>query len=137
MTVSWVDPARELVDRLGVGLEALWSLIFSAQVGALQLATVEPLDRDFALSQAGLGLADALAELEWLRPELAGGVAVDLGQVPWNDVIAYRETVQGLLAAALQVTADLLRSEQLETADLFALARVVHLIGAAHQRVSQ
>jgi len=88
MTVSWTEPARELVDRLGVGMEALWSLVFSAQAGALRLATVEPLDQDFALSDAGIGLADALAELEWARPELAAGVSVELGPVRWDDVIA-------------------------------------------------
>lgn len=137
MTVSWTEPARELVDRLGVGMEALWSLVFSAQEGALRLATVAPLDQDFALSDAGLGLADALAELEWARPELAAGVSVELGPVPWNDVIAYRQAIAGLLTAALEVVADLLRSAELDTPDLLALSRVVHLVSAAHQRVLQ
>ena len=137
MTVSWTEPARELVDRLGVGMEALWSLIFSAQDGALRLAMVEPLDEDFALSDAGVGLADALAELEWARPELAAGISVELGPVQWDDVIAYRQAIAGLLAAALEVVADLLRSAELDTPDVLALARVVHLVSAAHQRVLQ
>ena len=137
MTVSWTEPARELVDRLGVGMEALWSLVFSAQAGALRLATVEPLDQDFALSDAGIGLADALAELEWARPELAAGVSVELGPVRWDDVIAYRQAIAGLLAAALEVVADLLRSAELDTPDVLALARAVHLVSAAHQRVLQ
>ena len=137
MTVSWTEPARELVDRLGVGMEALWSLVISAQDGALRLAMVEPLDEDFALSDAGVGLADALAELEWARPELAAGISVELGQVRWDDVIAYRQAIAGLLAAALEVVADLLRSAELDTPDVLALARVVHLVSAAHQRVLQ
>lgn len=137
MTVSWTEPARELVDRLGVGMEALWSLVFSAQDGALRLAMVEPLDEDFALSDAGVGLADALAELEWARPELAAGISVELGSVQWDDVIAYRQAIAGLLAAALEVVADLLRSAELDTPDVLALARVVHLVSAAHQRVLQ
>ena len=137
MTVSWTEPARELVDRLGVGMEALWSLVFSAQDGALRLAMVEPLDEDFALSDAGVGLADALAELEWARPELAAGISVELGPVRWDDVIAYRQAIAGLLAAALEVVADLLRSAELDTPDVLALARVIHLVSAAHQRVLQ
>lgn len=136
MTGSWTESARELVDRLGIGLEALWSLLFSAQAGALRLATVEPLDQDFALSDAGIALADALAELEWARPELAAGVSVELGPVPWNDVIAYRQGVAGLLSAALDVVAELLRSAELDTPDVLALARIVHLISAAHERVT-
>lgn len=137
MTVSWTDPARELVDRLGIGLESLWSLLASAQAGALRLATVEPLDRDFALSDAGIGLADALAELEWVRPELAAGVVVELGEVPWNDVIAYRHAVAGLLAAALGVVTELLRAADLDTSDVLALSRVAHLVAGAHRRVLQ
>lgn len=118
-------------------MEALWSLVFSAQDGALRLAMVEPLDEDFALSDAGVGLADALAELEWARPELAAGISVELGPVQWDDVIAYRQAIAGLLAAALEVVADLLRSAELDTPDVLALARVVHLVSAAHQRVLQ
>ena len=137
MTVSWTEPARELVDRLGVGMEALWSLVFSAQDGALRLAMVEPLDEDFALSDAGVGLADALAELEWARPELSAGISVELGPVQWDDVIAYRQAITELLSAALEVVADLLRSAELDTPDVLALARVVHLVSAAHQRVLQ
>ena len=138
MTVSWTEPARELVDRLGVGLEALWSLVFSAQGGALRLATVEPLDEDFALSDAAIGLADALGELEWARPELAAGVAIDLGAVPWNAVISYRQSIAGLLAAAIEVVAELLREHatELDAADVLALARVVHLVAAARELVN-
>ena len=40
MSASWTEPARELVDRLGVGLDALWAMVFTAQ------------------SPAGVGVAD-------------------------------------------------------------------------------
>lgn len=137
MTVSWTEPARELVDRLGPGMDALWSLVFSAQAGALSLATVEPLDEDFALSEAAMDLADALGELEWACPELtAVAVTVDLGPPCWDDVIAYREAIAGLLAAAIDVVAALLRDEDLDIPDVLALARVVHLVSSAYQRVT-
>lgn len=139
MTVSWTGPARELVDRLGAGVDALWSLAYSAQSGALRLATVEPLDEDFALSEAAMDLADALGEIEWARPELTGvAITVDLGPPCWDDVIAYRDAIAGLLAAAIDVVVALLRdpAEELDTPDVLALARVVHLVGSAHQRVT-
>ena len=130
--------ACELVDRLGVGMEALWSLVFSAQAGALRLATVEPLDQDFALSDAGIALADALAELEWVRPELAAGVAVDLGPVRWDDVIAYRQSITALLSAAVEVIAALLRERgaELDAAELLALGSAATLIGSSSRLIA-
>lgn len=103
----------------------MWSLVFSAQGGALRLATVEPLDEEFALSDAAIGLAEALAELEWARPELAAGVSIDLGAVPWDAVISYRQSIAGLLVAAIEVVAGLLREHaaELDTPDVLALAR--------------
>ena len=139
VTVSWTQPAQELVDRLGIGMDALWSLIYAAQVGALSLALVEPLDEDLSLTEAGMDLADALGELEWVCPELtAGSVAVDLGPAPLDDVSACRAAIAGLLAAAVDVVVALLREqgEELDTPDLLAVARVAHLVGSAYTQVS-
>ena len=139
VTVSWTQPAQELVDRLEVGMDALWSLIYAAQTGALSLALVEPLDEDLSLTEAGMDLADALGELEWVRPELtAGSVAVDLGPAPLDDVSACREAIAGLLAAAVDVVVGLLREqgEQLDTPDLLAVARVAHLVSSAYTQVT-
>jgi len=83
MTVSWTEPARELVDRLGAGMDALWALLFAAQHGALRLALVVPLDDDPSLTEAAVDLGEALEELEWVRPQLpSGGLAVGLGPAP-------------------------------------------------------
>ena len=147
MTVSWTEPARELVDRLGVGIDALWALVFTAQIGALQLALIDPLDGDLYLTDAANQLADALEELEWARPELTtGGMSIDLGPVPWDDLIAYRSNISGLLAAAIDVIAELLRNNtpagkhipgnpRLEAAELLALAHIVQLVSSAYQLV--
>jgi hypothetical protein len=139
MAVSWTQPAQELVDRLRVGLDALWSLIYAAQSGALQLALVEPLDEDLSLTTAGMDLAEALSELEWVRPELAAcSVAFDPGPAPLDDVTACRATIADLLTTAVDVLVGLLRGqgEELDTPDLLALARVAHLLGAAYTRVT-
>jgi hypothetical protein len=53
VAVSWMEPAREPVNRLGIGLDALWSLIYAAQTGALRLALVEPLTRTWLLPRRG------------------------------------------------------------------------------------
>lgn len=139
VTVSWTHSAEELVDRLGVGMDALWSLVYAAQSGALQLALVEPLDEDLSLTAAGMDLAEALGELEWVRPELASGsVVVDPGPAPLDDVSACRASIAGLLAAAVDVVVALLREhgEELDTPDVLAVARVAHLVGAAYTRVT-
>ena len=142
MTVSWTEPARELVDRLGVGLDALWAMVFTAQIGALQLALIDPLDGDMVLTDAATQLAEALEELEWVRPELTlGGMSIDLGPVPWDDLIDYRSNISGLLAAAIDVIAELLRtsapggSSRLDPGELLAVTRVVHLVSGAYQLV--
>ena len=71
MTLSWTESAQLLVDRVGAGMDALWSLTYAAQGAALQLALLEPLDEDLSLTSAGMDLAEALGELEWARPQLA------------------------------------------------------------------
>ena len=78
-------------------------------------------------------------EIEWARPELAAcAVTIDLGPVRWDDLIAYRQTVSGLLVAAIEVVARLLREQaaELDTPEVLALARVVHLVSSAYQRVT-
>lgn len=138
MTVSWTDPARELIELLGVGVEGLASLVASAQSGALALSLIEPLDEEFWLSDAALALGDALDQLalvERAMPEYP--VTVNLGPLRWDDLIAYRQGIEGLLVAAFDVVAQMLRdqAEGLDTQELLALAHVVHLVGTAYRLV--
>jgi hypothetical protein len=89
--VSWTEPARELMDRLGAGMDELWALLFAAQSGALQLALVVALDDDRSVTEAAVDLGQALEGLEWVRPQLpSGGPAVDLGPARFEDVPACR-----------------------------------------------
>lgn len=136
--ISWAGYVQELGDRLGVGLDALWSLVNAAETGALRLALVEPLE-DVSLTEAGMDLADALGELEWIRPELAAtSVALDVGLFPLDDVLACRASIVELLSAAVGVVVSLLREqgEELDIHDLVALARVAHQVGSAYTRVT-
>ena len=138
MDVSWTQSAQELVDRVGAGMDALWALTYAAQGAALQLALLEPLDEDMSLTAAGMDLAEALGELEWARPELAAcTLAIEVGPAPLDDVTGCREALGGLLRAAIDVVERLLRGgEELTRADLLAVARAVHLIAAAHTRIT-
>ena len=139
VAVSWTQAARELVDRVGVGMDAVWSLVYAAQSGVLHLALVEALDKDLSLTSAGMDLADALGELEWVRPELAANsLALDLGPARRDAVNECRSAVAGLMTAALEVAAGLLdgQGEELATAEVLALGRVVHRVGSASTRVS-
>jgi len=134
MTVSWTEPARELVGRLGAGMDALWALLFAAQHGALQLALVVALGDDRSLTEAAVDLGEALEELEWVRPQLtSGGLAVDLGPAPPQDVPACRAGIAALLTAAVEVVAAMLRAhtEELDTPEVLAVARAVTLVGSA------
>ena len=138
MTVSWTEPARELVELLGVGLDALASLLVSAQAGALTLSLIEPLDEDFWLSDAAIALGDALDQLALVAPETSQcPVTVTLGALRWDDLIAYRQGIEGLLGAAADVVAQMLREQaaDLDTTQLLALAHVVHLVGRAYRLV--
>lgn len=127
--------AVELVDRLGVGMEALWSLMRSAEAGILSLSLVPPLDEDFALTDAARLLGDALEELESGQP--GGAISIDFGPPNWDELYAFRVQITVSLGAAMNLIDRLLKeqSEELETSELLALARVVPLVSAAHRLV--
>jgi hypothetical protein len=131
----WSRPAGEVVDRLGVGLDALWAVLFAAQTGALLLSLAGPLVDEQPLSAVALDLAEAVAELEWVHPELAArGVAVDLAPIPAGDLAEGRDALAGLLQVGLDLAGRLLRdpAEPLDTAELLAVSRVITLLGTAH-----
>ena len=91
-------------------MDALWALTYAAQGAALHLALLEPLDEDLSLTAAEMDLAEALGELEWARPELAaGGLALDVGPAPLDDVTGCRQALGQLLQAAIDVVIDMLR----------------------------
>ena len=137
--VAWMAPARVVVDRLGIGMDALWAVLYAAQIAALQLAELTPLDEERPLSGAAWDLQEALEELEWVRPELAThGVALDLGPAPLDRIDACREALAEVLQVALRVVAAMLREdvEDHDTSELLSLAHATTLIGTAHVRIT-
>ena len=132
---SWEATAGRVVDRLGVGMDALWAVLFAAQTAALLLSLAGPLVDDQPLSTVAMDLVEAVEELEWARPELAAhGVGLDLVPIPDGDLARGRAGLAGLLRVALDVATGLLRDPDrpLDTAELLAVSRVVTLLGTAH-----
>ena len=139
MGVLWTEPAQVLVDRLEADLVGLWSLTYAAQHGTLQLALDPGLDRDLSLTLTAMDLGDALEDLEWTHPDLpTAAVALDLGPAPAAAVGDCRAAIALLLIGGLNIAAHVLRvlSHDLDTPDVLCLARVVHLLGRAHLRVT-
>jgi hypothetical protein len=91
---SWEVTAGRMVDRLGVGLDALWAVLFAAQTAALGLSLAGPLVDEQRLSAVALDLAEAVEELEWARPGLTGrnstAVPTPRGGYPrnWSEAMA-------------------------------------------------
>ena len=139
----WAGPARLMVERLlldagGYGLSGLWSLAKAAQQATLRLALDPAVDPDLSMTHAAMDLGELLEELEWSHPAVPTcAVAVDLGEPP-VDPVACREIIAALLVGALEVTATVLRRPvgESSTAEVLMLARVVHLLTAAHLRVA-
>ena len=137
--LAWVQPARIVAERLGTGIDALWAVLYAAQIATLQLAELTSMDEERPLSGAAWDLQEALEELEWVRPELAAhGVALDLGPAPLDRIDACREALADVLHVALRVVTAMLRDqvEDCDTSELLALAHATTLIGAAHVRIT-
>ena len=126
-----------LVERCA-GMEGLWSLIYAAQRGVLRLALDPHLDRDLSLTYAAIDLGEAIGELEWAYPQLpATSPAVDLGPASADRAEECREALAALLSRALEVAAGLVRDHHdLSSADALAVARVIHLLTSAHDRIT-
>jgi hypothetical protein len=143
VTENWAGPSRAMVERLLLdagadGLAGLWSLAKAAQLATLRVALDPAADPDLSMTHAAMDLGELLEELEWVHPDArAGAVAVDLGDPP-GDPAGCREVIAALLVGALEVAATVLRAPAGEssTAEILMLARLVHLLSAAHLRVT-
>jgi hypothetical protein len=139
MNKVWQDVASEVRDRLGVGPEALCSLLFTAQSAVFGLSLMSPLDEDLDLSEAAAELMLALDELEAAQPELLlETLAIDLGPVPLDDLAGYRSAIDGLLAAARDQIVSVFQYglDDLTVEQVLALASVVTHVGSAARRVA-
>jgi len=138
MTVVWQDLRDELHDRLGEGVETLWSLLCAAQTGMIGLGLMLPLDDGVGLDDAAVNVMLALDELELVRPELMFiSFRADLGPVDVNDLGGYQAAIVGLLQAAGEHVALLARNglPGFETSAVLALATVASLVGTAQRLV--
>ena len=126
-----------LVERCA-GMEGLWSLMYAAQHGVLRLALDPHLDRDLSLTFAAIDLGEAIGELEWAYPQLpATSPAVDLGRASADGAEECREALAALLSRGLEVAAGIVREDRdLDSADALAVARVIHLLTSAHDRIT-
>jgi len=137
-TVVWQDGHDELHDKLGDGVETLWSLLHAAQAGVIGLALMLPLDDGAGFDDAATNVMLALDELELVRPELMlVSFTADLGPVDVEDIGGYQAAIVGLLQAAGEHVALLARNglPGLETSAVLALATVASLAGTAERLV--
>ncbi len=94
MTVVWQDVRDELLDKLGDGVETLWSMSYTARAGVIGLALILPLDDGVGLDDAATSVMLALDELELVRPELTSvSFTADLGPVDVEDIGAYQPQI--------------------------------------------
>jgi len=139
VTVSWTQAAEVLVRHSDLGVEGVWTLTRAAQHALLTLALDARRDSDLSLTLASMDLGEVLEELEWADPDLPGRAAtVDLGPTPSGGDGGCRAAVAVLLAGCLDTAACLLRDPcgEMDTAEVLRLARMVHLLDAAHLRVT-
>jgi len=135
-TVVWQDVRDELHDKLGDGVETLWSLLHAAQAGVIGLALMLRLDDGAGLEDAATNIMLALHELELVRPELMFvSWTADLGPVDVDDIEGYQAAIVGLLQAAGAHVALLAlnRLPGLETSAALALATVASHVGTAQR----
>ncbi|MEO9222670.1 MAG: hypothetical protein ABI251_13025 [Mycobacteriaceae bacterium] len=139
MRVIWDEPARAAVARLGVGIEAVWAVLFTAQHAALTIALATPLEEERSLTVAAIDLGEAMGELEWVRPDLATtGTVIDLGDTAGADVEECRSALTGLLRIGMEAVLAALQDPAGggSTPELLALARTATLLGQAHLHVT-
>lgn len=135
MRQTGAEPVRDMVARLGAGVEALWAVLFAAQNGALTLALLTPMEAERSFTAVAVDLAEALGELEWVHPKLTrSGIAIDLGAAAVSDESAGTDILAELLRVGVRVVSGMLRepTTELDTPELLALARTVTLLGDAH-----
>lgn len=135
VATNWDGSIRAVADRLGYGMDALWAVLYAAQHAALALALDDP-PGDDRLTRVGMDLADALAEVESVRPELAHhGIALALGTDPDFDPLARRAQLATMITGAGELVRVLTMGngdEPLDTEDLLGLTRTVVAVAAAY-----
>jgi hypothetical protein len=142
MWQNWDEPDQTRSEWLMLEAEAaydlcgLWSVVKAAQQATLRIALDPIADPDLSMTHAAMDLRELLEELEWAHPAVPMlADAVNVGDTP-SDRAASRETIAAQLRQAWQAAAiaPVPRGNS-GAAEILMLARVVHLLMSAHQRV--
>jgi hypothetical protein len=137
---GWDGFTEEVLDGLGPGVQAVWSLLEAAELVVLGLRA-SSVAQDAQLVAASVDLGEARAELEWVHPQLPAHCPA----LPWSehDIALIgddsgRDGAAELITTALSVVRGLLRDDggSMPLEELTALARAVHLASQAHTRLT-
>jgi len=134
MSVKWEHTAAVLVDGVS-GWAGVWSLVFAARSALVELAAVPGCDDDLALTYAVLDLGCVLDDIERVD-QSAPGVAVSLGPVTTDGLVAAARVVDGLLMAAERQVHDLAAADDRRARDVLATSRVLGELVVARARIA-
>jgi hypothetical protein len=134
MSLSWEQTAAVLVDGVS-GWAGVWSLVFAARGALVELAAVPGCDDDLALTYTVLDLGYVLDEIEHVD-QSAPGVAVSLGPVPRDGLVAAARVVDDLLMAAAREVHHLAAAEDRRARDVLAASRVLGALAVARARIA-
>ena len=138
MSHDWDEMATEVVQRLGSGLDTIWSLLEAAEYSTLSLSLVDP-SGDVGLSAGVADLMEARSELEWIRPELQfAQQALDLTPDGDGSADEHRSAAVAYLESSLQLARTVLRDEggSMSLQEMAGLARVITLASGAYTRLT-
>jgi hypothetical protein len=137
---DWEGFTEEVLDGLGPGVEAVWSLLEAAELVVLGLRT-DSVAQDLQLVAASADLGEARAELEWVHPQLPSQCPA----LPWqeHDIAMVgddtgRDGAAELITIALSVVRGMLRDDGglMPLEELTALSRAGHLASQAYTRLT-
>ena len=135
---DWDEMTDEVVQRLGSGLDTIWSLLEAAEYSTLSVSLLDP-SGTVELSAAVADLLEARSELEWLRPELQfAQQGLDLSPDEDSAADVHRTAAVAYLESSLQLVRTVLRDEggAMSLQEMAGLARVITLTSSAYTRLT-
>jgi hypothetical protein len=134
MSLNWEHAVAALVDG-GSGWAGVWSFVFAARGVVVELAAGPGCDDDLALTYAALDLGYVLDDIEHVDKS-APGVAVSLGPVPRDGLVAAARVVDDLLSAAVRQVHRLTAADDRRAPDVLAASRVLGGLAVARARIA-
>lgn len=135
----WAEPAREAARFAPLTFDGFWSVLYATANAAAWLGQADPEPWTSSCPEAALDLTEAVEELEWVDPTVAGNGAIDVGPVTpldrYEDCLA--QTAE-LIRDAVGFAAAMLGESDTrwEHAQLTAIARAVFLLARAYTRLT-